>query len=189
VARRIAALDHLFGRLRRRAPLEIPREPGFCLGGGWFPGRAASSSDEHIELVAQFPAHPGVSVRFASDTVGEVVARVPPLLERAGRGHGGNRLRARDRRVGPFAGQERVERLGPPGMGSLCFTWECLGRPRDPLSPLLGLELRVGAGAARSLPEAQAFGIWDHVLDSLRLLENSVNSLRLPDRFQSSWTV
>jgi hypothetical protein len=189
MARRAEALDHLFGRLRRRAPLEVPLEPGFCLGGGWFPGRAVATSKEHIEVLARFPRWPGISLRFASDTVGEVIARHPPLLERAFRGPGGQRLRARERRVGPFAGQERVERLGPSGAPVLSFAWESLGRPRDALAPLLGLELRVGPGAARLLAEREVFSLWDDVLDSLRPRENHGNSLRLPDPFQSSLTL
>jgi hypothetical protein len=185
MAQRAVALDQLFERLRRRAPLEVPGEPGFCLGGGWFPGRATPRSDEHIEVVARFPAKPGVSLRFTSDTVGEVVARYPSLLARAARGRGGCRLRAGDRRVGPFAGQERVERQGPPGPAALSFAWECLGRPRDPLAPLVGMELRTGP----ELPEAEAFAIWDGVLDSFRARENSANTLRLPELFRSSLTM
>lgn len=193
MVRQAARLDAMFGRMRRRAPLEIPAEPGFCLRGGYFPGPPAPASDEHIELVVKFPGRPGMSLRFCTDTVGELAAWHPSLLEREGvgsqvrRNRAGSRLRARDLVVGSFVGQELVERTGPAMAWR--FAWECPGRPRDPLSPLMALEMRVAPGTAPAVAEPEAFRIWDGVLGSLRRGENSRNSLRLPDGFRSSWTM
>jgi hypothetical protein len=121
MAARAGKLEALFGRLRRRAPLEIPPGPGFCLREAYFPGWAARRSDEHIELLASLPATPGLSLRFRTDTVGEVIAGYPPLLEREARSrrlHG--TLRARERPVGPFPGQELVKRVSQ----GWSFAWE-----------------------------------------------------------------
>ena len=191
MTRQAGRLDALFRRLRRRSPWEIPPGPAFCLGEAYFPGHPAPGSEEHIELLAGFTGRPGMRLRFCTDTVGELIAHYPPLLEREALGwsrprlRGGVRVRARERPVGPFAGQELVERTGLPGpAGGWSFVWECLGRPRNPLRPLIRLELRVGAGI-----EAEAVGLWDGVLDSLRRRDKDANSLRLPGSFRSSWSL
>jgi hypothetical protein len=79
--------------------------------------------------------------------------------------------------VGPFPGQELVKQAGPRDW---LFTWEYLGRPREPLAPMLLLEMRAGGG--------EALGLWDAVLRSLRRRENFSRSLRLPVAFRSSLT-
>ncbi|MDR3672995.1 MAG: T6SS immunity protein Tli4 family protein [Holophaga sp.] len=183
MAARAGQLEALFGRVRRRGPLEVPPGPGFCMRESYIPGWAARHSDEHIELLVSFPALPGVSLRFRTDTVGEVIAGYPPLLEREARSRRlhGFRLRARERRLGSFPGQELVKRAGP---GWAC-TWECLGRPREPLAPMLLLEMRAGQG----WDEGAAMGLWDAILGSLRGRENFLRNLRLPDAIRSSLTL
>jgi hypothetical protein len=176
MAERAGHLDALFGRMRRRSLLELPPEPGFCLRDAYFPGQAARFSDEHIELLAHFPSKPGLSLRLRTDTVGEAVAHYPPLLERDSRqpgrkAHGSVKVRARERPVGPFPGQELVTRVsGDRGAPGLHCAWECLGRPRDPLAPMLVLELRT-AGRT-SLDERETLERWDAALGSLRRREN-----------------
>jgi hypothetical protein len=191
MAARADLLAATFGRLRRRAPLEIPPEPGFCLREAWFPGPADPRSDEHIELRVSFPARPGLSIRLCTDTVGEVVAQYPRLLDRDARGARGARLRARERPLGPFPGQELVRRkIQPDGRPSWACTWEYLGRAGDPLSPMLMLEMKVGGKPGQQLPagfsEFQALALWDAVLGSLRRRESFLRYLRLPEPFRSS---
>jgi hypothetical protein len=175
MAERAGLLETLFGRVRRRSLLELPPGPGFCLREAYFPGPAARFSDEHIELLATFPSRPGLTLRLRTDTVGEAIAHYPPLLERErkGRGLSGRRphsvkLRARERLVGPFPGQELVQRVNHAGglPGWHC-AWEHLGRPRDPLAPMLVLDLKAGAGPG----EGEILGLWDAVLESLRRRE------------------
>ena len=173
MASRAGLLEAMFARVRRRAPLEIPPGPGFCLREAFFPGPAARYSDEHIELLAGLP--PGITLRLRTDTVGEVIAGYPPLLVREAR-RPGVKVRARERPVGPFPGQELVKLAGPRGW---LFTWECLGRPREPLAPMLVLEMRAARGR-------EALGLWDAVLGSLRRREKFPQNLRLPDAFRSS---
>jgi hypothetical protein len=148
----------------------------------------------------KFPARPGLSLRFCTDTVGEEgIAHYPPLLERDAKGwtlrrlQCAARLRARERRVGPFAGQELVKQVVDLGGGQgWNFTWECLGRPRDPLAPMMLLELRASPGRrARAAPGPiqageETFRMWDAVLGSLRRRDFFLRSLRLPDAFRSS---
>jgi hypothetical protein len=138
---------------------------------------AARYSDEHIELLVGFPSMPGVTLRVRTDTVGEVVAGYPPLLAREARRPRGVQVRAGERPVWPFPGQELVKQAGPRDW---LFTWENLGRPREPLAPMLLLEMRAGGG--------EALGLWDAVLRSLRRRENFSRSLRLPVAFRSSLT-
>ena len=198
MSRRAERLEAMFSQVRRRSPLEIPQGPGFCLQEAYFPGRAVRCSDEHIELLVKFPARPGLSMRFCTDTVGELITHYPPLLEREAKGwfprrlRGGERLRAGERPVGPFSGQELVQRVQAPDGGTgWNFTWECLGRPRDPLWPLLLLEMqaRCGDPGPGLLAEREAVRIWEGVLASLRRRENFARSLRLSDHFRSSWSM
>jgi hypothetical protein len=175
MAARARLLEAVFARVRRRAPLEIPPGPGFCLREAFFPGPAARCSDEHIELLVGLPSRPGVTLRLRTDTVGEAIAGYPPLLAREAR-RPGVKVRAGERTVGPFPGQERVKQAGPQGW---LFTWECLGRPREPLAPMLVLEMRAACGG-------EALGLWDAVLGSLRSREKTPQNFRLPDAFQSS---
>jgi hypothetical protein len=186
MADRAALLESLFGQVRRRAPLEIPPGPGFCLREAYFPGPAARHSEEHIELLVSFPSRPGLSLRVCTDTVGEVIANYPPLLEREARGSLARRLhgamvRARERLVGPYPGHELVRRAGA---GWRC-TWECLGRPRNPLEPMLLLEMRT----AEPLGEGETLGLWDAVLGSFRPRENFLRNVRLPGAIRSSFTL
>jgi len=193
MADRARLLDAMCGQVRRRAPLAIPREPGFCLREAYFRGSPARYSDEHIELLVSFPSRPWMSLRFCTDTVGEVVANYPRLLEREA-GCGGVRIRARDLAVGPFPGQELVRRgndsRGTPGW---IFTWEYLGQPRDPLSPMMVLQLRVRMKTVttenESSCESNALVVWDEVLGSLRRRESFLRYLRLPGAFRSSFTL
>jgi hypothetical protein len=193
MADRARLLDAMFGQVRRRAPLEIPMEPGFCMREAYFRGSPARYSDEHIELLVSFPARPWLSLRFCTDTVGEVVANYPRLLEREA-GCAGVRLRARDLAVGPFPGQELVwrgkESRGTPGW---IFTWEYLGQPRDPLSPMMVLQLKVRTGIVNEEKkhsyELDALAVWDEVLGSLRRRESFLRYLRLPAAFRSSFTL
>ena len=86
----------------------------------------------------KFPARPGLSLRFCTDTVGEEgIAHYPPLLERDAKGwtlrrlQGAARLRARERRVGPFAGQELVKQVVDLGGGQLSHQSFAGHRPGD----------------------------------------------------------
>jgi hypothetical protein len=182
MADRACLLETLFRRVRRRSLLEVPPGPGFCLREAYFPGKPARFSDEHIELLVTFPASPGLSMRLRTDTVGEVIASYPPLLERGRTGHP---LRARERPVGAFAGQELVQRVSHPGgvPGWRC-AWECLGQPRDPLAPMLMLDLKTGGRTG--IGEGEILELWDAVLGSLRPRENFLSCLRLPQPFRSS---
>ena len=106
----------------------------------------------------------------------QAAVHYPPLLARDGRRRGMPAARARERPVGPFAGQELVRR----GAAGWTCAWECPGRPGDPLAPMLQLELKSGLG------EAATLGLWDALLESLRRRESFAKSLRLPEAFQSS---
>jgi hypothetical protein len=194
------SLEDLFGEMRRRAPLEVPPGPGFCLREAYFPGEPAPFSDEHIELLAYFPSRPGVSLRFRTDTVGEVVAGYPRLLAREPAGGSARkrpevvRLRARERPLGPFPGQELAKRVDQPGGArGWTFMWEYLGRPRDPLSPMLLVELRTGMKKLTSINyndyETDLLVLWDGILASLRRRESFLRYLRLPGAFRSSLTM
>jgi hypothetical protein len=103
-------------------------------------------------------------------------------LEREARRHQGAGIRARERPVGPFPGQELVKGTGPGWL----FTWEYLGRPRDPLMPMMLLEMRVSRRPLDGSGEGEIFGLWDAILGSLRRRENFSRYLRLPAHFRSS---
>ncbi len=194
MSRRTECLEDLLGRARRRSLRENPPGPGFCLRDAFIPGRAEPNSDEHIELLVTFKARPGLSLRFGTDTVGELIRHYPPLLERHARGWprprcpAASRLRAGECPIGPFPGQELVTRADLPGGGwDWACAWECLGRPRDPLAPMMVLEMKSrGHGPHGVLGERTLLALWDGVLGSLRRREKIFRTVRLSASFRSS---
>ncbi len=57
-------------------------------------------------------------------------------------------------------------------------------RPRDPLAPMLVLDLKTGGWTG--MDEGEMLGLWDAVLGSLRPRENFASCVRLPQAFRSS---
>jgi hypothetical protein len=126
----------------------------------------------------EFPSHPDVFVRFCTDTVNEASANGRKLLERAGKYSplewmiGVRRIRARERQVGPYQGQERVKRVRElNGKVGYTFMWEYMGQPNSATAPAMMLEMMTGYAdppVHSSLSGKQALALWDTMLDSIR---------------------
>jgi len=173
----IKTLAENFNNVFIRPPLEIPAEPGFCFENAFFKGEPTKDSNEHIALHLRFPAYPGVFIRLTTDCVGEPYW--DSLLTRHAKNKGnlklvfGTRtLRAQERTVGPYHGEELIQRVRD-GIGKVNyhFMWEYQGLADDAKSPALLLEMVTGHGTLFSqskLSRQEAYALWEIVLESLR---------------------
>lgn len=167
--------------LRIRGELEVPVGPGFCFDHAFFPDPAPHGQSEHACIHISFPEHPDVFIRFSTDVVSDGISKGTPLLERHGslsRGleaivTGVRDLRARNRQVGPYAGQELITRVRERNLKiGYSFTWEYMGEGEDVLRPMMLLEMVTGHGrppVQSSLSLKEATALWDGVLESIRL--------------------
>lgn len=181
INKRTEKFEREFSNLQIRDELEIPTIPGFCFDHAFFPDPAPPGNSEHASIHFSFPDHPDVFIRFSSDVVNEAVSKGTPLLERHGslsRGleaivTGVRDLRARNRQVGPFAGQELITRVRERNLKiGYSFTWEYMGEGEDVLRPMMLLEMVTGHGrppVQSSLSLKEATALWDGVLESIRL--------------------
>jgi len=171
-------LEKYFHRIALRAPREIPVGPGFCFDHAYFQGEPARQPNEHIAMHITFPSNPDVYVRFCTDTVNEAGANGRKLLERVGASSplhalmGVRRLRGQERKVGPYQGQELVERVREANLTvGYTFMWEYQGQAESATAPSLMLEMFTGYGEPpvnSSLSRKQALALWDAILDSIR---------------------
>jgi hypothetical protein len=174
-------LERYFLMVQMRSPQEIPTEPGFCFKNAYFQGGPKPDPTENIAMHVNLPSHPDVCVRFCTDVEYSASQTNPKLLDRTAltlaedavnRLSGIRRLRARDRTVGPYHGQELLERIREyNGTVGYSFMWECLGRPKSATHPNLMLEMMTGYGeppVASSLNRKEAMALWDAMVDSIR---------------------
>lgn len=180
MSERVKVLEADFARIRIRDNAEVPKEAGFCFDGAMFLGEPLPSPNEHIALHASFPSNPDVFVRFCTDTVHGVPndnlldrnARTASCLDPV---FGIRLVRARDRVVGGYHGQELVKRYRESNLKvGYSFRWEYPGRFGDAKAPILSLEMMTGHAnppVNSSLRLKDAMALWDTMLDSIRYRE------------------
>jgi hypothetical protein len=176
-------LERQYQKVRLRAPREIPEEAGFCFDQAYFRGEPEPDHCENIALHVSFPSHPDIFVRFSTDVVPYISHLT--LLKRTKRDvaaravlavMGIRTIRSRERKAGPYRGQELVKRLRQ-GIGKVgySFTWEFQGEVDNCTVPALQLEMMTGwnedSTGNSSLSRKQAMALWDAMLDSIRLRE------------------
>lgn len=181
----------LLSSLRTMKEGEIPTEPGFCMSGELFLPSSGqpmeNAGSEGASLSFDWPAHPDVYFRFATNTS----RAQQPLLERA---HEARKNLAMDgmdiskatttlrsaakRSVGGADGEELAERIrGKSGVESHSVDWESFGDPTGKSPNKAGLTLSMGTGAGKkngefvqsSLDDGEVLTLWDTVLETIRL--------------------
>ena len=178
----IEVMEREFNKVKIRDSREIPEVPGFCIENAIFQGKPAGQPKENLAMHIHLPTHPDVFLCFRTDTVSEQVANGTKLLDRGTKDPfvirlvtGIRRLRGQERRVGPYEGQEFVERVREPNFGvGYSFMWEYPGVGESATSPSLHLEMMTGHGEPpvnSSLNRKDAMALWDKVLDSIRYRE------------------
>ena len=170
-------LDNYFNKLSPRIDHEIPEGPGFCFEKSFFQGEPPQDfPNEHIAIHIGFPGHPDVFMRFSTDVVRVPQSGEDGLLARSSR-HGNlfpgvTRIRARERKVGRYLGEELIKRVeaGKSVVGYL-FTWEYNGPGESATDPAIMLELVTGwadPAVNSSLTQEEAMALWEKVLNSIR---------------------
>jgi len=173
----VTFLEGEFQKVCMRSPLEIPTGPGFCIENAYFQGEPNQDPIEHIAMHINLPSHPDVFVRFSTDTTNYV--NPMPLLDRMLKLNsfeelisGIRRIRTRERWVGPYRGQELVERIREKNRTvGYSFMWEFNGEAKSGTTPNMLLEMMTGQGnppVNSSLSRKEALALWDSMLDSIR---------------------
>jgi hypothetical protein len=176
-------LEQLFKKLELRHQTEIPKMPGYCFDGAFLPGEPPLKHAESISLHIKFFTHPDIFIRFSTNTVGEIEANYPKLLDRTSKSFpvfgifaGVRRLHGADRKVGQFHGQELIERVRElNGSVGYSFMWEFQGQPDSWEKPAITLEMLTGYGeptVQSSLSRKDATRLWNSILDSIRYRGN-----------------
>ena len=182
MAARILLLEGALQTLKSRLPGESPAGAGFCIEDAYFKGEPEEDPTEHVSIRVNLPTHPDVHIRFSTDTIGEEEDTLQNLLERHDDVPPGyvrppsiRDLRAANRQVGPWLGQELLQRIVEPRLKvGYNFTWEYMGRPLSARSPSITLELITGhreTPVTSSLSRKETMALWDRILNSIRFRE------------------
>ena len=177
-----ADIEDLLRRVRIRDNHEIPTEPGFCMAYSFIPGEAPKGiHSEGSTISFSVPGHPDNFVRFNTQMVNDATAAGEKLLDRIKRvnsdpvfsGLTVKKLRAGERTVGDYKGQECLEMTKEKGLWNMQFQWEYNGFGDRWDYPAMSLELtnsrKEGGTAPLSMKEEEAMALWDAMVDSIRL--------------------
>lgn len=166
-------------RISYRDPNTIPTTAGFCVDSGFIAGNRINSEEMTIGLRPR--AHPGARMTLMSYVTGNPDK---PLLQRASdlppeyaaAAARMRNLRRGERNVGPIQGQEILAHAEADGGKMYAFLWESQGRAESLQFPFLSLQLLTEekADAPAFRDDAQALGLWDQVLGSLRLRPGAI---------------
>ena len=166
-------------RISYRDPNTIPTAAGFCIDSGFIAGNRINSEEMTIGLRPR--AYPGARMTLMSYVTGKPDQ---PLLQRASdlppeyaaAAARMRNLRRGERDIGPIQGQEILAGAEEGGRGMYAFLWESQGRAESLQFPFLSLQLLTDdkAQAPAFRDDAQALGLWDQVLGSLRLRPGAI---------------
>jgi hypothetical protein len=177
----IDKLAKLVGQLVANPGGRMLAEPGFCVGAAYVREPLTADQGERIVMAAQLPSHPDIEIRF--HTMAGVEPESKGLLQRNAESHARapaivnlrfTTLRAAQRKVGGFAGEELAEWVVEDNLSIVYgFEWELNGTMDDVLHP--DLTLRMATGRSRngpvrsSLTQPAALALWDKILSSVRV--------------------
>jgi len=175
-------------RLHSRSDLEIPQTPGICIDHG-FVDEPPESMREYVTLGVRLQAFPDVHFSISTTNKMKWLASdaLEPRLKRAEKnanaeGNGAwysriKTLRRGTRALGRWKGFEILTWMpAQAGQGeSHEFRFLSQGEPKNPLLPLLELELRTGVrgndigGTKPSISDEEAMALWDQLTNSIRV--------------------
>ena len=177
-----AGLEDLFRRVRVRDNRDIPSDPGFCMDNSMIPGLPPDGlHSEGAAISFAVPGHPDIFVRFDTSVVSKRTAAGEKLLARVKRVNSepmfskltSKELRARERAVGDYKGQEYLEMFQEDGLWDMQFQWEFSGFGDCWDYPAMTLELTNSRAedsrAPLSMTEEEALALWDAMVDSIRI--------------------
>ncbi|GEM_PF-1383620 len=175
-------LEDLFRRVRVRDNRDIPSDPGFCMDNSMIPGLPPDGlHSEGAAISFAVPGHPDIFVRFDTSVVSKRTAAGEKLLARVKRVNSepmfskltSKELRARERAVGDYKGQEYLEMFQEDGLWDMQFQWEFSGFGDCWDYPAMTLELTNSRAedsrAPLSMTEEEALALWDAMVDSIRI--------------------
>jgi len=175
-------------RLRSRDETEIPQAPGICVDHG-FVDESPESMREYVTLGVRLQALPDVHFSISATNKMKWLASdaLEPRLKMAEKnarleGYGAwysriKTLRRGNRELGKWKGFEILTRMPAQETEgeSHEFKFVSQGEPKNPLLPLLELELRTGVkgndigGTKPSISDEEALALWDRLTDSIRV--------------------
>lgn len=181
-------LNRVAQALRGRTVNEVPREPGICVDGGFVP-EPTRTDHERFTVGIRLSEFPDVHLSIMTtkkDIVVESDALEPRLDQarkdawRTGHGLWYERIKVFRRGARQIAGWKGFEVLArkpaQEGEGeSHEFAFLSQGEPKNPLLPVLDVQLDTGvagnrAGAKRpSVTDDEAIAIWDRLIGSIRV--------------------
>lgn len=175
----IGLAENLSKDARSREPADIPKDPGYCVDGGFIAGSELRAESFDVEVV--LPAHHGVSITLTAMTQAELDSDT--LLDRAAEverdlhAHGGKTLRKRQRDVGPIRAQEFLAVNDEEGQRIYAFAWESPGKVDSLAEPHLRAELNAFGQSVVDedhpyqppfKSDEEAIDLWDAIIESIR---------------------
>lgn len=176
----IKQVSDTLSRIRLRSNEEVPEEPGFCFENSFLPcvAQTGGGAFEAIGAEWRMQNHPDVVISLYTQgppqaKTGGLLARNKRPLPDALKGfiHG---IRARKRDLGPFAGEEVVQRVKEEnGTTAISAQWEFEGGDHEDMTrPYVMVSMFTGtrdkSPVNGSLSEKQFLAMWDSVLDTLK---------------------
>lgn len=165
-------------RISYRDPSAIPRTAGFCIDSGFIAGDRINT--EEITIGMRPRTYPGVRMTLMSYVTGKPdrpllqrASDVPPAYAAAEMRM--RKLRRGERDIGPIQGQEILAHAKEDGKQAYAFLWESQGQAESLQSPFLSFQLMTEETEGKGFSDdAQALGLWDQVLGSLRLRPGAI---------------
>jgi hypothetical protein len=172
-------------RLQPRDTWSIPTEPGFCFDNGFLPGKDTTFEATGVQLT--FKGYPGLMIALETQTNDQGAFPGPDLITRTEEGQGivephqrATMLRKNAKRsIGDRAGQEVMLKRQEEGALRLTAYLEVNAEPGRIDAPgiVFSLSLTPSDNMAERLPseaEAEVTGLWDTIIQSLRLRPGAV---------------
>ncbi len=147
---------------RYRADNEIPRETGFCIDSGFI--AQPNTRPEKVLADVSSPAHPGMTLRFATEQPGAA----KPVVLQAPAQAGWQVMRDATRQAGGSAGRELIGRAAPDGGAAYTFAWQAPVKRASAVAPDVSIRLNAPNQAFAS--QDAALATWDGLLSSLKAL-------------------
>ncbi len=183
----VQRLNLMAGRLHSRGESEIPSLPGICVDHG-FVDEPTEPMREYVTLGIRLHAFPDVHFSISTTNKMKSLASdaLEPRLKIAEKdaslgGHGTwysriKTLRRGNRELGKWKGFEILTWLPAQDIEGQSheFKFVSQGEPKNPLLPLLELELRTGVkgnevgGTKPSISDEEAMALWDRLTNSIR---------------------
>ena len=167
----------------------IPRNPGFCVQRGMFPGSGTTSVPESFTLVVTLPDHPDVSFTIDADAIDEPDNDEPSLRNRIDSelsilrenvpGHVSTMVRGSLNAAGQKGYQIGINMpfADNPKLRARKFVWSADGVPKDVTRPFLEVEMMIQPnedGVSTIHDDGTAKKLWDQLLGGIRIRPGSV---------------